>query len=213
MKPALLITADDYGYSRRINEGILIAARAEAIDAASAMAGRPWCDPGPLFATGVAIGLHLEPAGPGESADAAVERQGRRFERLFGQPPEHIDGHHHCHASAPLAEAAERLADLLGVRVRSVSAEHRDGLRTRGLACPERLVGRMSPQDPVEPAEVTAAAAGGSLPPGLTEWAVHPGLSDPELGSAYDGGREEDLATLLELALNPALLAARGKAV
>ncbi len=169
--------------------------------------------PGPLLATGVAIGLHLEPAGPGESADAAVERQGRRFERLFGQPPEHIDGHHHCHASAPLAEAAERLADLLGVRVRSVSAEHRDGLRTRGLACPERLVGRMSPQDPVEPAEVTAAAAGGSLPPGLTEWAVHPGLSDPELGSAYDGGREEDLATLLELALNPALLAARGKAV
>ena len=57
---ALLITADDYGYSPRYNAGILRAAHRGAIDAASAMVTRPWCDPAPLLASGVEVGLHLE---------------------------------------------------------------------------------------------------------------------------------------------------------
>jgi hypothetical protein len=208
--PRLLITADDYGYSRRVNDGILVAARAGAIDAVSAMVGRPDCEPEPLLAAGIRIGLHLEPAGEDEAPEGAVERQAESFERLFGRLPGHLDGHHHCHASAPLAEAVEQLATRLGVPVRAISAEHRRRLRERGIDCPERLVGRMAEADPVQPAVVTALLSGGELPPGLTEWAVHPGFADPGLGSAYDAGREEDLTVLLELASAPALLGARG---
>ena len=208
--PRLLITADDYGYSRRVNDGILVAARAGAIDAVSAMVGREDCEPGPLLSAGVRIGLHLEPAGEDEANEGAVERQAEGFERLFGRPPQHLDGHHHCHADGPLAEAVEELAARLAVPVRAISAEHRERLRELGIDCPERLVGRMSEADPLQPAAVTALLSGGELPPGLTEWVVHPGFADPGLGSAYDAGREEDLTALLELASAPALLAARG---
>ncbi len=38
---------------------------------------------------------------------------------------------------------------------------------------------------------------------------MHPGRSDPESGSGYDRGREEDLALLLELAGEPLLARAR----
>jgi chitin disaccharide deacetylase len=208
--PRLLITADDFGYSRRVNDGILVAARAGAIDAVSAMVGRDDCEPGPLLSSGVRIGLHLEPPGEDEAPEGAVERQVELFERLFGGPPGHLDGHHHCHASAPLAEAVELLATGLAVPVRAISAEHRRRLRERGIDCPDRIVGRMKEEDPVQPAALTALLSGGGLPPGLTEWVVHPGFADPGLGSAYDAGREEDLTVLLALASTPALLAARG---
>jgi predicted glycoside hydrolase/deacetylase ChbG (UPF0249 family) len=114
--PRLLITADDYGYSRRVNDGILVAARAGAIDAVSAMVGREDCEPEPLLSSGVRIGLHLEPAAEDEAPEGAVERQTESFERLFGRPPGHLDGHHHCHASAPLAGAVEQLATGSGCR-------------------------------------------------------------------------------------------------
>lgn len=208
--PRLLITADDYGYSRRVSDGILVAARAGAIDTVSAMAGRPECDPEPLLAAGVRIGLHLEPPGEEEPPEEAVERQAEEFEHRFGRPPGHLDGHHHCHASAPLAEPAERLAARQGLPLRAISAEHRERLDRQGIERPDRIVGRMSEADPVEPALVTALLSGGELPSGLTEWVVHPGFADPGTGSAYDAGREEDLAVLLELASAPALLAARG---
>lgn len=208
--PRLLITADDYGYSRRVNDGILVAARAGAIDAVSAMAGRPECEPESLLATGVRIGLHLEPAGEDEAPEGAVERQAERFEELFRRPPDHLDGHHHCHTSAPLAGPAGRLAARQGLPVRAISAEHRERLGRQGIECPDRIVGRMSEADPVRPAIVAALLSGGELPPGLTEWVVHPGFADPGTGSAYDAGREEDLLILLELASARALLAARG---
>ncbi len=208
--PRLLITADDYGYSRRVNDGILVAARAGAIDAVSAMVGRPECEPGPLLAAGVRIGLHLEPPGKDEPPEGAVARQAEVFEHLFGRPPGHLDGHHHCHASAPLAEPAERLAVRQAMPLRAISAEHRERLRRQGIECPDRIVGRMSEEDPVRPAIVPALFSGGELPQGLTEWVVHPGFADPGTGSAYDAGREEDLTVLLELASAPALLAARG---
>jgi predicted glycoside hydrolase/deacetylase ChbG (UPF0249 family) len=202
---ALIIVADDYGYSGPTSEGIVRAARAGAIDAASAMVLRPWCDPGPLLETGVEVGLHLE-ADPKESDGAEARRQAEAFERLFGRPPSHIDGHHHCHAEAPLDGAVAELALELGARVRSIDERHRDALRDRGIATPDRLVGRLRKIEPVLPAEVRGILADGApLPAGLTEWMVHPGLPDPELESAYGEARMEDLEFLLEEAGNPRL--------
>ena len=85
----LLITADDYGYAPAYDAGILEAATAGAVHAVSVMALRE-PDPEPLLATGMRIGLHLEPL-----ADSPLADQWARFEQLFGRPPQHLDGHKH----------------------------------------------------------------------------------------------------------------------
>jgi predicted glycoside hydrolase/deacetylase ChbG (UPF0249 family) len=207
---SLLITADDYGYSLRYNEGILRAAEAGALDAVSAMVTRPWCEPEPLLASGVEIGLHLDLQGGAESAESEPGRQADLFARIFGRPPAHIDGHHHCHASGSALEAVGELAARLDARVRSVGDEDRRELRRRGIRTPDRLIGRLRDDQPPLPLELQDVRSGTAPPPsGLTEWMVHPGLADPAAGSAFDAARAEDLALLLELADDPRLQALR----
>lgn len=212
--PALIVVADDYGRSRRYDAGILAAAEAGAIDAASVMIERD-CELERLAASGVAIGLHLELDGwsgePGarrrarpadrEEALRLLAAQLDRFERLLGRPPAHLDGHHHCHAAPGLGAAIARAAAELALPLRSVSPAHRRTLRCLGAPTPDRLVGRLAESAPALPAELAPLVAGsGGLPPGVSEWMVHPGYRDPGAGSAYDRGREEDLELLLELA-------------
>jgi predicted glycoside hydrolase/deacetylase ChbG (UPF0249 family) len=206
----LLICADDYGYSPRYNRGILEAVEAAAIDAAGVMVCRPWCDPAPLIAGGVEVGLHLEERGEGP-ADS-VGAQADRFERLFGFAPAFVDGHHHCHGRAPLEAPATELAAELGVRVRSIDAEHRARLRDAGIETPDRLIGRLSAAEPLVPREVAHVEGGGEPAPGFTEWMVHPGLADPAAGSSFDAAREQDLDELLRLARDEVLRRWRGAA-
>ena len=196
-RPALLIIADDWGYSPRYNEGILEAARAGAIDGAGAMVLRGACEPAPLLETGVAVGLHLE---VGEDADAGeVRRQLARFEEIFGRAPAYIDGHHHRHA-VPVIELAVAAAALpLGARVRAVDDAQRVRLHAAGVACADRLVGRISEDEDPLPAELARYMERGEFPAGVTEWMVHPGRRDPGSGSSLDAAREEDLALLLGL--------------
>jgi predicted glycoside hydrolase/deacetylase ChbG (UPF0249 family) len=210
--PALLITADDYGYSPRYDEGIVRAAAAGAIDAVSVMVGRPWCDPAPLLATGVEIGLHLElPERGGEGSERDLHRQVDLFARLFGGPPDHLDGHHHCHASGSNLEPVAELAVRLDARVRSVGDLDRRRLRERDVRTPDRLIGRLRGDQQPLPPELGAIRSGSPPPAGLTEWMVHPGLADPAAGSALDAARAEDLELLLELSADPGLQALRGR--
>jgi predicted glycoside hydrolase/deacetylase ChbG (UPF0249 family) len=194
----LIVNADDWGYSPLYNAGILEAARAGAIDAVSAMVLRPACEPKPLLECGVEIGLHLE--GTAEAGHQVLE-----FERLFGRPPSHLDGHHHCHAEPPLAAAVEELALQLDVAVRPAGDAHRDRLRGRKIITAERTIGRLSEREPALPPQLISGRREGRLPPGVTEWIVHPGYRDPELRSGYDRGREEDLGLVLELAADEML--------
>jgi predicted glycoside hydrolase/deacetylase ChbG (UPF0249 family) len=207
----LIITADDWGYSERYNAGILEAAEAGAVDAVGAMILRPACEPGPLTGSGVEVGLHLEvPEGSGEAELPELpRRQSAMFESTFGRAPAYLDGHLHCHVTAPLAAAVEDLALELGVSVRAIDAEHRLRLRERGIGCVDRLTGRMGEDEPALPRLVAMAMEARSLPSGVTEWIVHPGHADPEAGSRYDAGRAEDLEVLLELARDDFLAAAR----
>jgi predicted glycoside hydrolase/deacetylase ChbG (UPF0249 family) len=216
-KAALIVTADDYGYHPSYDDGILEAAGARAVDAVSAMVTRNGCRPEPLLATGVEIGLHLElpdedPRAAGEGGEAAVTALGEqlgRFEKLFGRSAAYLDGHHHCHAGAEVAEALAREAAERSLPVRSITPAHRRLLRGMGVATPDRLVGRLAEREPAVPQELRLAIDGGELPPGITEWMVHPGHADPESSSDYDLGREEDLDLVLGLALRSALPRAR----
>ena len=206
----LIITADDWGYSERYNAGILEAAQANAVDSVGAMALRPACDPAPLIEAGVEVGLHIEAPDGGEAdARAAPRRQAEAFELAFGRPPAYLDGHLHCHAAHPLSAAVEELALELGVSVRAIDDEHRLHLREKGIACADRLTGRMGEDEPALPALIATARETRRLPRGVTEWIAHPGHADPGAGSRYDAGRERDLAMLLELATDEFLAAAR----
>ena len=191
MRPMLVINADDYGYAPSYDAGVLAAAEAGAIDGASVMAVRE-PDPRPLLETAVAIGLHLE-------ASPSVAEQAAAFERLVGRVPDYIDGHHHAHAREELAGEVAELAVRLGVPVRSVDPDHRAFLRDRGVGTPDRLIGRLAESEPALPTAIAEWLAGAAPEPGVTEWMVHPGRPDPSTGSAYDAGRAEDLALLLEL--------------
>ena len=189
-QPTLIITADDYGYAPGYNRGILEAAGAGAVDAVGAMVGRRACEAAPLLATGTEIGLHLEL--PGDPVQAQVAR----FEEIFGRAPAFLDGHRHCHAQPPYATGVAELAAAARLPVRSVSRDHRELLRSRGCATPDRLIGRFAATEPPLP---TLLAGDGALPPGVTEWMVHPGYADATSGSAYDAEREQDLELVLSL--------------
>jgi predicted glycoside hydrolase/deacetylase ChbG (UPF0249 family) len=207
----LIITADDWGYSRRYDEGIEQAVGAGAVDAVSVLVQRAGCDPGPLLDRGVEVGLHVELPGSDKRRELhdAPRRQADAFERLFGSLPAYIDGHHHCHAALPIATAVEDLALELRVPVRAVGEDHRFRLEERGIASPDRMIGRMHEREPVLPRLLAEALEEEALPWGTTEWVVHPGRSDPDSGSGYDRGREEDLALVIQLADDATLAGAR----
>lgn len=220
--PTLIITADDFGYGPRYDAGIVEAAAAGAVDSVSIMVTRERFDPGPLLETGVETGLHLdlpvelsqgERAGARErdSALRMLAEQLEAFESTVGRPAAYLDGHKHCHAHLGLATAIAREAARRGLPVRSIDARHRRILRREGVATPDRLVGRDSEEpEAALPGELQPVVDGDTaLPPGVTEWMVHPGFPDPESGSGYDLAREEDLDLLLSLCLLPALRDAR----
>ena len=206
----LIITADDWGYSGRYNAGIEEALRSAALDAVSAMVTRPACEPGPLLESGVEVGLHLELPDPGRRRAASeARRQLEDFERAFGRPPAFVNGHRQCHAVLPAATAIEDLVLELGVPLRAVGEDHRFRLQERGIPSVDRMIGRMHEREPALPNLIADAIEEGALPPGVTEWVVHPGHSDPDSGSSYDRGREEDLALLRRLADEETLAAGR----
>jgi predicted glycoside hydrolase/deacetylase ChbG (UPF0249 family) len=219
---ALIITADDYGYSPRYDDGIVEAATAHAVDSVSVLVTRGRLNVDPLLATEVETGLHLElpreleeveNAGERERAQALSEldRQLEAFQAALGRPAAYLDGHRHCHAQAGLAAPLGREAARRGLPVRSIDADHRRILRRAGAATPDRLIGRYSEEpDGALPVELRPVVDGEKeLPRGINEWMVHPGHPDPESGSGYDQAREEDLDLLLSLCLLPALTSAR----
>jgi predicted glycoside hydrolase/deacetylase ChbG (UPF0249 family) len=191
----LVIAADDYGYWPSYNDGILAAIEMGAIDCVSAMVEREYCDPEPLKASGVEIGLHIEFEGrwgsrSGAPARTALQVQLDRFVDLFGRWPSFLNGHKHCHARPELATPVFQTAQQIGVPVRSVNPDHRQWLRERGIDTPDLLIGRTRSNEEGEPPEIK------DPPRGITEWMVHPGHPDPASGSTYDLARQEDLNLL-----------------
>lgn len=194
------MVADDFGLHASYDRGILDAAAAGAIDAASVMVLRSPGRIGELIATGVAVGLHLEGLGPPEMLDEQeVRSQIASFERLAARPPDFLDGHHHCHAAPAAAPLVAAIAARSELPVRSVDPEHRRILRAAGIRTPDLLIGRYEETQPVLPAEL------GDPPTGARsiEWMVHPGHPDPWSGSGYDRGRGEDLEAVLGLEVAP----------
>lgn len=86
------MTADDYGYSRSYDGGILVAVEAGAVDSVSVMVDREGCDPAPLLAAGIETGLHLElDIEPRAHGGAAPGHGGRPDAGFMVEAPSHTE--------------------------------------------------------------------------------------------------------------------------
>jgi chitin disaccharide deacetylase len=130
---------------------------------------------------------------PTESADAVpreLAAQLDRFERLVGEPPDHLDSHQHVHRKGPARRALVELGKRLGVPVREVDAE---------VAYNGAFFGHDGKATPV-PEAITVDALIElieGLPPGITELACHPATA-VDHDSVYAHERVREVETLCD---------------
>ena len=129
----IIVCADDYAIAPGVGRAIRRLAAAGRIDATGCMSTTAfWPDEGhALRALGapIAVGLHLALTGPGSTTlgqlareafsgrldggavGAEISRQIDAFERVWGSPPDFLDGHQHVHQFPTIRAAVLGLWD------------------------------------------------------------------------------------------------------
>jgi predicted glycoside hydrolase/deacetylase ChbG (UPF0249 family) len=206
----LIVSADDFGRSPGVNEGVIRCHTDGIVTSAGLMVRWPAAEDAAGYArrAKLSVGLHLDlgeweySAGEwtaryevlADETPEAVERELReqleRFQRLMGTTPTHLDSHQHVHRSEPARTALRSLGAELGVPVRHFAPAIRYsgsfyGQDAKGEAVPEAitvegLIGVIE-----------------RLPVGVTELGCHP--ADPtDHASTYDRERAVEVATLCD---------------
>jgi predicted glycoside hydrolase/deacetylase ChbG (UPF0249 family) len=205
MAKYLIINADDFGYARGVNQGILAAHEHGVVLSTSLMVDMPMTQEAATLAKAhpqLGVGLHFVATdNNGPTVDlfdsAAIERElNRQYERyckLLGQPPTHIDSHHHVHLRKELAPLFVEWSAKRGFPVRSLgSVQYYGGFY--GHWYDEEWRSHPAPElisiDSLEKILL-------GLPDGVSELACHPAYLSPDLHSSYAAEREIELATLL----------------
>lgn len=194
----LIVNADDFGFTRGVNEGILRAHREGIVTATTLMADGPAFEHAveiarrtPSLDVGVHLVLWPESGRLPQRLPAFVKRAlssstaeieaefARQVEKVLaaGLVASHLDTHKHVHLLPRVMSAVARVAARFGIAwVRRPI--HRRQVTARGLRTPDhfvglRLTGRMNRERLLARLE--------RLRSGLTELMCHPGLCDQEL--------------------------------
>ncbi len=225
----LIVNADDFGFTRGVNEGIIEAHRHGILTATTLMANGPAFEHAVQFAKAnptLDVGCHLVLVqGPGlpdgvpellwriarGKIDIYSEMK-RQIEKILGADivPTHLDTHKHTHLAPPVLKAVARLSkefDIRWVR-RPFGLTRKRGLRVlQASECRTtdhfagfQLTGRL--QTP----ELLRVIS--SLPDGLTEFMCHPGFYGDDLRNAptrLKQSREEELRALTDPEVRRAL--------
>ena len=197
----LIVNADDFGFTRGVNEGILRAHREGIVTATTLMADGPAFEQAAEMARSTPtldVGVHLVlwpedgrlplrlpsfVARALSSSAPDIEREfSRQVEKVMaaGLTPSHLDTHKHVHLLPKVMTAVVRVA--LRFRIAWVRRPlHARQITAHGLLTPDhfvgiRLTGRMNRE--------RLLARLKRLRPGLTELMCHPGLCDDELRRA-----------------------------
>lgn len=178
------MNADDLGYAKSVNRGILEAHRDGIVTSASLMVDAPGAADGVRLireAPGLSVGLHavLDDLPP-ERAEAELDRQLARFQELVGARPTHVDTHHHTHREPGLAPVYAAFAERAGLRARELTVRHEPRFYGEPSIRVERLL------------EVLE-----TLPEGDSELGCHPGYAGG-LSSRYTVEREQEIRTLTD---------------
>ncbi len=203
----LITNADDFGFTRDVNEGIVHAHRHGILTAATLMATGEAFDHAVQLARDnprLDVGAHLVLVGaPGFPATvprlmAAVatgririyDQLSRQLDRILkaGIRPSHLDTHKHTHLLPPVLDAVARIAREHRIpwvrRPLPMPVLHRwlDGrLNASGCRTTDHFAGfQMTGR--FDAPQLAALIRG--LPEGLTEFMCHPGFCTAELASA-----------------------------
>jgi predicted glycoside hydrolase/deacetylase ChbG (UPF0249 family) len=195
----LVVNADDFGLSRRINEGILKAHAAGIVTSTSLMVFASAATEAASAAADhkeLSVGLHFVDdrsvdLDDSEQLARSFEQQLARFRDLTGRDPTHVDSHHHVHtASLERRAAFAELVEPLEIPLRGQS-----GIPYLGAFYGQWEPGVTRLHQVQRPflIQLVATMAG----EGMTELGCHPGrLGDFQ--SSYSDEREVELATLTE---------------
>jgi predicted glycoside hydrolase/deacetylase ChbG (UPF0249 family) len=209
----LIVNADDFGYSRSVNRGVIEAHERGIVTSASLMVDRPGAVEAAEYAQEhprLGVGLHVEldawrvariPRKGAVRSAAALERrvsaqtadQLERFRSLVGRDPSHLDSHHHRHVRDGVRPVLERLARELDVPLRRCD----ERVRFCGAFYGHDGKGRPDP-DAITPEALVALLEG--LEPGVTELCCHAGYAD-ELDDWYRIEREQEVRALCDAAV------------
>ena len=196
---SLVTNADDFGFTRDVNEGIVYGYRDGILTATTIMATGAAFDHAVSLARdnpGLDIGVHLVLVGA-EGFPPSVPRlllslaTIRIYEELVRQVrrvidagirPTHLDTHKHTHLLPPVFSAMARIAREFGIPwIRRPFGPFRfqrpvAGVRTTDHFAGFRLTGKYDAS--------TLAQLIRTLPEGSTEFMCHPGFCTPELNAA-----------------------------
>ncbi len=200
----LIVNADDFGYSRGINRGIVEGHQRGVVTAATLIVNAPHTDEAVALAAenpGLSVGLHVnftneaqrlvefdEP----EICRAELHRQFQLFLEKMGRLPTHIDSHQHVHRARGRRPFFEELAAEHGIPLRdNAPVTFKGGFYAQweyGVSDPSKVS-----------FEALRRILCNELADGcIYELAVHPGYYDAELEAVYHRDRELELATLCD---------------
>ncbi len=207
----LIVNGDDFGRSLGINTGILQCHDEGILTSASLMTLWPASAAAAVAAKArpqLSIGLHVDlgewiytdklwratyiraTLDDEQAVRREVERQLLAFRRLLDRDPTHLDSHQHVHRSEPVKAILVETAAAIGIPLRHLAPSIRycgdffgqsnDGVRHLDAISVEALAGIL-----------------GSLLPGTTELACHPGYPR-DVATAYRVERELEVQILCD---------------
>jgi chitin disaccharide deacetylase len=207
---SLIVNADDFGYSRGVNRGVVEAHEHGIVTSASLMVDQPAAEEAAGYSRNrpeLSLGLHFElPAwrfrravwGLSRRHDdrlaravaTDLRRQLERFRRLVGSDPTHLDSHKHRHRDEPLRSVCLEAAGELNVPLRHFDP----AVRFCGNFYGQIDAGQPNPEAIAPGALVELLEA---LETGVTELCCHPGYTDG-LQAWYREERVQEVRTLCD---------------
>lgn len=208
MSKYLIINADDFGYARGVNRGILAAHVQGVVLSTSLMVDSPHSAEAAVLTRqcpNLGVGLHFVAASEAgllfdfndvAEVEKELHRQYQRFCDLLSRSPTHLDSHLHFHLlhEKELGPLFRAWAEEHGLPLRSLGSIHYNG----------GFYGQWYDEEwrPHPAPELISVENLGqilrALPDGVTELACHPGYVTPDLDSSYAAEREIELTTLLD---------------
>ena len=213
-KTWVVFNADDFGYSRGINRGIVEAHERGVVTSTSMIVNAPASAEAARLAQTLprlAVGLHVNFTNEAQRLvdlddESACRRelhdQYRRFVDLNGRKPTHLDSHQHVHRHEMRGPLFEELAEAEGLPLRD-----RPPVVYKGGFYGQWEYGVFDPSK--VSLDALQRILHEELSDGIYEFCVHPGYFDPAFEAVYHRDREWELATLTDPRL-PAFLESEG---